>query len=96
MIPGLSLPSLETPTISIVWHLMAGQSKPVLFMEECPNPRKVSFIYEYPSRIPKSSCFQSPGANPEYTMATGLAVTFMVTNREDKSQLVEAMEWEKK
>lgn len=29
-------------------------------------------------------------------MATGLAVTFMVTNRLDRSQLVETMEWEKK
>lgn len=36
------------------------------------------------------------GANPEYTMANGLAVTFMVTNKVDKSQLVDAMEWELK
>lgn len=36
------------------------------------------------------------GANPEYTMATGLAVTFMVTNKMDKNDLVAAMAWEKK
>lgn len=37
-----------------------------------------------------------PGANPEYILATGLAVTFMVTNKQNKADLVEAMEWEKK
>lgn len=40
--------------------------------------------------------FAFKGANPEYILATGLAVTFMVTNKQNKDELGPAMEWEKK
>lgn len=84
--------------LPIVWRCMVAQLNRKLRSVDIRNPKKVLPNWLIGTSLLEYSYWNNeiPGETPDYRLATGVILTFLVNNKLDKSELEPALEWERK